>query len=93
MLALADQGDTARPDSKTPAATKPDIRATREVFDTGLGSTVTADIIDRGTAPIGATFTGPALVTEAQTTTYVPPGFSATINANGHLIIERQGQK
>ena len=93
VLSLADQDNVARPGGNTPAATKADIRGTREIFDTGLGTTVMADIIDRRTAPIGATFTGPAVVTEAQTTTYVPPGYSATINANGHLIIERQGQE
>ena len=58
-----------------------------------LGETVMADIIDRKTAPAGATFTGPAVVTEEQTTTYVPPGFSGTINPSFHLIIERQEDK
>lgn len=93
VLSLPDQGEIARPIGKTPAATKATVKGTREIFDTGLGETVTADVIDRKSAPVGATFTGPAVVTEEQTTTYVPPGFSGTINPSGHLIIERQEDK
>lgn len=93
VLSLADQGNSVQTRSDSPTATKARVRGTREIFDSGLGKTVTADVIDRETAPVGATFAGPAVVTEAQTTTYVPPGFSGTINISGHLIIERQEGK
>ena len=89
VLYLADESpvETA---PQTPPAVKAAVRGRREIFDAGLGRVVDADVIDRATAPIGATFTGPAVVTEDQTTTYVPPGFTGSINANGHLILERR---
>ncbi len=90
VLYLADQDDAIRSADAVPIARKATVRGRREIFDAGLGRVVDADVIDRASAPAGATFTGPAVVTEDQTTTYVPPGFAGSINANGHLIIERQ---
>jgi len=90
VLTLAEQGAAAPAHDEAPAATPAAVSGTREIFDAGLGRNVMAGVIERTAAPPGATLTGPAVVTEDQTTTYVPPGFSATVNANGHLIIERQ---
>jgi len=38
----------------------------------------------------GATFHGPALVVEEQTTSLVPPGYRARIDGHGHLEITRR---
>jgi len=89
VLHLADQG-AAPAIRETPSPIAATVRGRREVFDAGLGRVVDADVIDRASAPPGAAFTGPAVVTEDQTTTYVPPGFKGSINANGHLILERR---
>ena len=90
VLSFAKQENTFHPAAEALVAVNADIKGNREIFDIGLGKAVMADVIDRQTAPVGATFTGPAVVTEEQTTTYVPPGFSGMINVNGHLIIERR---
>jgi 5-oxoprolinase (ATP-hydrolysing) len=37
----------------------------------------------------GARVDGPALITEAQTTTVVAPGWRATIGPHGHILLER----
>jgi N-methylhydantoinase A len=36
---------------------------------------------------------GPALVTEAQTTTVVAPGFHARVDSSGHLVLERTRER
>ncbi|BDH04984.1 hydantoinase B/oxoprolinase family protein [Streptomyces seoulensis] len=43
----------------------------------------------RETLPPGDTVTGPAIVTEAGTTTVVDEGWHATANDSGHLVMER----
>ncbi len=90
VLFLEGQETTPQTGAESPAAEKIAIEGRREIFDTGLGHTVMADVIYRGTAPIGAAFSGPAIVIEEQTTTYVPPSFSAWIHPGGHLIMERR---
>jgi len=89
VLFLADEEPDAAPPDDAPATAAP-VKGTRQIFDAGLGRLVTADVIARDAAPVGATFAGPAVVTEEQTTTYVPPGYAGRVNAGGHLIIERR---
>ena len=43
----------------------------------------------RDRLPSGATLEGPALIEEAGTTTVVPPGFRAGVDAHANLILER----
>ncbi|MFM1814153.1 MAG: hypothetical protein RLZ98_848 [Pseudomonadota bacterium] len=64
----------------------------RGIFDAGLGRTVEARVFQREAMRPGATFAGPAVVTEEQTTTYVPPGYAGHMSAGGHLVIERRGR-
>jgi N-methylhydantoinase A len=46
--------------------------------------------VDRTLLAPGSTFNGPALVVEYSTTTVVPPGYSARMDAFGNLILERR---
>lgn len=62
---------------------------TRIMFDPGTGTRVTAAVHDRSALPAGARFAGPAVIVEAETTTVVPPGFTALILTNGHILLER----
>jgi len=73
----------------TARASAPQIAGRREIFDAGLGRMVEAVVIDRDCMVGGDGVAGPAVVTETQTTTYVPPGFNVTMTANGHLVLER----
>ena len=43
----------------------------------------------RDRLPSGAALEGPALIEEAGTTTVVPPGFRAGVDAHANLILER----
>ena len=60
----------------------------RPVFDAGLGRFVEAAILSRATLAPGARFDGPAVVVEAQTSTFVPAGFSGHVGVARHLILE-----
>jgi N-methylhydantoinase A len=51
------------------------------------GATVDARIYDRATLRAGDVVTGPAIVTEMDSTTLVLPGHAATVHASGSLLI------
>jgi len=53
------------------------------------GDTHAAPIFQRSTLPAGYAIDGPALIVESGTTTFVDPGWRATPNAHGDLILER----
>ena len=44
-----------------------------------------ADVYDRAALPAGSRIDGPALITEAQTTTFVSADFSACTDASGNI--------
>ena len=60
-----------------------------ELFDADSGSMGQAALHQRERLRPGDHFGGPALIVEAQTTTVVGADFSGTVNARGHLILER----
>ncbi len=80
-------GDQASPDSTAPAVPVAD---TRQVFDVERGAFLTASALNREALPPESVFAGPALVTESQTTTYVPPSFEGSVTARGHLMLTRK---
>jgi N-methylhydantoinase A len=67
------------------------IAGSKQVFDAELGAFVTASVIRRAAVQPGASFAGPALIIEDQTTTYVPGGFKGTVSPHGHLLLKRHG--
>ena len=78
---------------------KPDIQKTNSTHSNALRARVrsvylhtTADFVevpvyDRQTLTPGSTFHGPAIVEQFDTTTNVPPGFSASVDAYHNLIL------
>ncbi|MGO4396235.1 hydantoinase/oxoprolinase family protein [Variovorax sp. M-6] len=64
----------------------------RVLFDSGLGREVPAQLYERADLLPGATFDGPALISEAQTTTVVPAGFRVTVDTHANLILSSEGQ-
>lgn len=50
---------------------------------------VPVPVHDRATLGAGASFDGPAIVTQLDTTTLVAPGWRATVHASGALLLER----
>ncbi len=49
-------------------------------------------IYDRGRLPVGARLAGPAVVEEAESTTVLPPGAAAEVDAWANLIVSFEGQ-
>ena len=72
-------------DSYTP---EPDGR--RDVFDGMTGETVTMPVYRRADLRPGARFAGPAVVTEAETTTIVGRAFDVRVDGYGYLHCERR---
>jgi N-methylhydantoinase A len=62
----------------------------RSVFDPMLGARVDYVILRREALPSGFHADGPALVTEAQTTTVVPSAFSLSVLEDGSLMLSRK---
>ena len=51
---------------------------------------VPTPIFDRARLPLGALMAGPAIVEQPDTTTVIPPGYTATVETTGNLRIRRQ---
>jgi N-methylhydantoinase A len=62
----------------------------RPVYFAEAGDYVDCPIHDRYGLPAGATFAGPAVVEEFDSTTVVHPGFTLRVDEVGNLIIERE---
>jgi N-methylhydantoinase A len=54
------------------------------------GSFMPADIYERNLLPVGVSFTGPAIVEQADATTVIPPSVGARVDDIGNLVLERQ---
>ena len=63
--------------------------AAREVFDPGLGEVVAAATAAREAVVPGQRITGPAMITERETTVVVPAGFNAAMRADGTIEVTR----
>jgi N-methylhydantoinase A len=55
------------------------------------GREVTADVYRREDLRPGDEFTGPTIVEAADTTVYIPTGFSGAVDGWGNLLIEGEG--
>jgi len=59
----------------------------RPVRDTATGAIADWALFDRSTLRPGATFAGPAIVAEAETSTLVGPGWRCVVHAGGDLML------
>jgi N-methylhydantoinase A len=71
-----------RPQSKTPPATKRRILA-------APGEWVEAKVFKRTDLPVGYVCSGPAIIEEEDSTTYIPPGFEGEVDASQCLLLTR----
>ena len=69
--------------SKLPVA-----NGSREVLDPASGRHEQAAVHERTSLSPGMSLDGPALIIEDGTTTVVPQGFAARINALGQIVLE-----
>jgi N-methylhydantoinase A len=60
---------------------------TRSLLDPATGVREAAALYERTALAPGMAFPGPALIVEDETTTVVPRGFTASINALGQILL------
>lgn len=64
------------------------------VFNSPTGAVaLDSPIYDRAALSLGVVVTGPAIVTQYDTTTVLPPGWQATVDEAGSLIAEPRGEE
>ncbi len=85
----------SEPAEPLPTDTPPPTRATpvstQSVRDTATGEVSAWVVYDRPLLRPSVTITGPAIITEDETSTLVSPGWTATANALGYLELSRDG--
>jgi N-methylhydantoinase A len=55
----------------------------------GIGEPVAATVYDRAALPAGFSFSGPAIVEQADTTTLVTPGWRGCVDDAGNILLQR----
>ncbi|MDF3009569.1 MAG: 5-oxoprolinase [Burkholderiales bacterium] len=65
------------------------LKAHREVHFAGLPAAVRTEIHDRGRIAAGETIAGPAIIEQDDTTTLLPPGWTARVVSGAALLLER----
>ena len=80
------QGSTTVSQKGTDGVT---IIRNRDLFDADTNEFVEAPVYLREDLGPGATVTGPALISEDQTTTVVTSNFTASVDGRGYLILDR----
>ena len=74
----------------TPAPRQPRPAAQREIWCNIRDSWCAADVYDRAALVAGDRLTGPALIVEPQTTTFVSADFDASVDAQGNIWLISQ---
>ncbi len=87
-LALSEPYALPKADPPPAIAEAADPVGKRRMVEASSGETVMAPVYHRPSLTMGATMRGPAVITEAGTTTIVPSGFTARIAYGGEIIIE-----
>jgi N-methylhydantoinase A len=90
-LRLTSVGAIVKPPARPLAHGGPaEPKETRPVYFAESSGFVDCPIYDRYPLPAGATFAGPAIVEEFDSTTVVHPGFAVRVDDLGNLVIEKE---
>ncbi len=89
-LSLAEQKQLPSRVEPAPARPAPAAQGKRRLVDPGTGMAIDAVVYPRDLLEPGAPVSGPAIITEAETSTLVPTGFVALLNRAGHIVMERR---
>jgi len=73
-----------------PASYRALAAGARQVLDTATGMVSNWPVYDRAALAPGACFDGPAIVTEAETSTLAGPGWNGRITAQGYIDLRRE---
>jgi len=88
-LSVSSPMEQPQPTPQVTTTYAPPPRATRPVFDAASSDFVEARTYWRTELEPGAKIEGIALISEAQTTTFVPKGFCAVIDNLGYIVMRR----
>jgi N-methylhydantoinase A len=82
------------PDRPPPpaAAGAADPASTRFVYDAERGEAVTVPLYWRPDLAPGMLISGPAVVAENETSTFIPAAYEARITSNRHIVIDRRAE-
>jgi N-methylhydantoinase A len=86
VVASTDDGAPKRLAATPTSAVAPRPVGVRRVVDTKDGKPVEAAVYERAACPPGVRLSGPCLIVEAGTSTYVSPSFDVTVDS-GHALI------
>ncbi len=89
-LTLATERPLPAPAGGVADTAAPAAPTSRRLFDPASGQTVEAQLHRRDTLSPGHSVDGPAILTEDETSTVVPPNFSARLNALGEIELLRK---
>ncbi len=92
LLTLSTKRAAPKAPADPPSRPAPESTSVRTIIDPDRGELVTVPVYWREDLAPGATFVGPGLIVEDQTTTYIPSRFAARISGAGHIVIEQEGE-
>ena len=81
------------PPQTAPAVSDTADRATRLVYSAQQRKRIAVPVLPRQQLVTGENYSGPLLITEPETTTWVEENFSAQRTAAGHLLLQRNTQQ
>ncbi|MBV9736113.1 MAG: hydantoinase/oxoprolinase family protein, partial [Acidisphaera sp.] len=87
---VATEPDIAQPTTAETPPTKPEATHRRRVRDSATGDQADWAVFDRISLRPGASLHGPAIIAEDETSTLVGPGWSASINAFGYIVLTQE---
>ena len=88
MMAVAVELETMAAEAMPAEAPGVTVAGHRDVYFDGQIATNTM-VLQRAELVTGAAFVGPAIVEQFDATTLVPPGWCASVDRNGSLLLER----
>jgi len=91
-LTLTAPVDAPSPASEPEPAGEPPANGTRRLFNTRSADFEDVPVYAREALTPGMRISGPAVVSESQTTTVVARGFDARIDGQGYIILERKDE-
>ena len=91
-LSVAAEVAAAEDETGSPTGTGAGARARRILTDPATGETCEADVFHRRDLRQDAEISGWAVIVEDETTTVVPPSFTARIDGFGHIVMDRVGE-
>jgi len=89
-LSVSSHAPSQEPQSEPPKPHSATPIESREILCDISGEWRAADVFNRADLGPGATLSGPALIVEAQTTTFVSADFNATVDGQGNIWLTRQ---